>query len=503
VGADLTSDREFPLDANGRHVSSTSAQRWVLALTSLASLMVALDMLVVTTALSTIRLRLGASIEELEWTVTTYTLTLAVLLMTAAALGDRFGRRRVFIAGLGVFTAASAACALAPGVGWLVAARAVQGAGAAMTLPLALALLSAAYPPEQRARALGLFSGLTGLAILGGPLVGGAVTQGLAWQWIFWINVPIGLLVIPLVQTRVAESFGTGTSLDLGGLGLVTTGALGLVWGLIRANTVGWGSIEVVASLAAGALLVAAFVAWELRRSEPMLPMAFFRSGAFSAGNAVSFLMFGSVFGVVFFFAQFLQTTLHYGPLGAGLRMVPWTVTLFVIAPLAGTWVSRVGERPLIVGGLALQAVGFAWVALIAEPGLAYPALVTPLVLAGCGASMAMPAAQNAVLGSVPRSAVGKASGTFNTLRQLGGVVGVATLAAVFTGTGGYASAQAFADGFGPAASVAAAMSLAAALAGLGTPGRPSARTATAPDAVPAPRVEPVPAEALWTERSA
>src|SRR6266545_3963225 len=380
--------RESPMRYSGGHVSSSertnlssrSARRWVLALTSMASLMVMLDMLVVTTALSTIRLHLGASIEQLEWTVNAYTLSLAVLLMTASALGDRFGRRRLLVAGLGLFTAASAACALAPSVGWLIAARAVQGAGAAMVVPLAMALLGAAFPAEQRARALGFFSGVTGLATVGGPLVGGAVVQGLAWQWIFWLNVPIGLLLIPLVLSRIEEGLGSRTSLDLGGLALVTGAALGLVWGLVRANGSGWGSLEVVASLAAGALLLVAFVA-----------------------------------------------------------------------------------------GMLLQAAGFAWIALIARPGLAYPAMVPPLVVAGCGVSMAMPAAQNAVIGAVPRSAIGKASGTFNTLRQLGGTFGIAILAAVFAGTGGYASAQAFSDGFAPAIGVAAGLSLVAAVAGLWT----------------------------------
>jgi EmrB/QacA subfamily drug resistance transporter len=473
------------VERNRTRASSTPAQRWVLALTSLASLMVMLDTMVVTTALSTIRMHLGASIEELAWTVNAYTLSFAVLLMTAAALGDRFGRRRLLVIGIGLFTVASAACALAPGIGWLIVARAVQGAGSAMTMPHALALLSAAFPPARRARALGLFASVTGLATLGGPMIGGAVTQGLAWQWIFWLNVPVGLLLIPLVRRRIDESLGTDTSLDFGGLALVTGAALGLVWGLVRGNAAGWASPEVVVSLAAGALLAVAFVAWELRAREPMLPMRFFRSRAFSAGNASSFLMFGSIFGAAFFFAQFLQTTLHYGPLGAGLRLAPWTVTLFVVAPIAGAWVNRVGERPLMVGGLLMQAAGFGWIALIASPGLAYPAMIPPLVLAGCGVSMAMPATQNSVMGSVPRSAIGKASGAFNTLRQLGGTFGIVILAAVFASTGGYASAEAFSDGFAPAIGVAAGLSMAAAVAGLWAPGRRGAAEEIAQPSVP------------------
>jgi EmrB/QacA subfamily drug resistance transporter len=461
-------------------ITSKAPQTWVLALASVASLMVALDALVVTTALSTIRLDLGASIADLEWTVNAYSLSFAVLLMTAAALGDRFGRRRLFAGGLGLFVAASAACALAPGVGWLIAARAVQGAGAALVMPLSLALLSAAFPPERRAWAMGIFSGVTGIAVLGGPLVGGAIAQGIAWQWIFWLNVPIGLLVIPFVLRRMDESFGPRTALDVAGVALATGASLGVVWGLVRGNSAGWGSREVVGSLVAGALLAVAFVAWELRAREPMLPMQLFRSRAFSSGNAANFFMVASLFGAVFFMAQFLQTANGYGPLGAGLRLMPWTATLFVVAPIAGSLVNRLGERPLIAGGLLLQASGMAWIASIAAPHMAYSGLVAPLILAGCGVSMAMPAAQNVVMSAVRPEAIGKASGTFNTVRQLGGVFGIAILVAVFTGAGGYGSAQAFSDGFSPALGVSAALSLAGAVAGAALPRRRSA-TETAP----------------------
>ena len=468
---------------SSKKTSSTAAQRWVLLLTSVASFMVGLDILVVTTALPVIKQDLGASIGELEWIVTAYALSFAVLLMTAAALGDRFGRRRLFIAGIGLFTLASAASALAPGIGWLIAARAVQGAGSAMLMPHALALLSAAYPPQRRARALGVFSGVVGLSILGGPIVAGAVVQGLTWQWIFWLNVPIGLLLIPLVAARIEESFGPRARLDAAGVLLVTGAALGLVWGLVRGNAVGWGSAEVIVPLAAGAVLAGGFVAWELRTGQPMLPMRFFRSRAFSAGNAASFLMFGSVFGTVFFFAQFLQIAHGYGPLGAGLRLAPWTATLSLVAPVAGSLVDRIGERPLVAGGLTLQAAGFGWIALIARPGLSYPALIAPMLLAGIGVSMAMPAAQNAVMGAVPPAAIGQASGTFNMLRQLGGAFGIAILAAVFSAAGSYASPDAFSTGFTRAVGVAALLSLGAAVAGMFLPGRRGSAAAVPPGA--------------------
>jgi EmrB/QacA subfamily drug resistance transporter len=449
-----------------------STNAWVLALTSVASLMVALDTLVVSTALTTIRQDLGASIEELEWTVNSYNLSLAVLLLPAAALGDRFGRRRVFAAGLLLFAATSAVCALAPGVGWLIAARAVQGAGAALVISLALAIVSAAYPPARRGAAIGILEGITGLAVVGGPVIGGAISQGLSWEWIFWVNVPIGVVALPLVLARIDESFGSDIGLDVRGLALVGGGALGIVWGLVRGNTAGWDSLEVVLALAVGAALVAAFVAWELRTREPMLPMRFFRSRGFSAGNAATFFLFASLFGAVFFFAQFLQTGLGHDPLEAGLRLVPWTATLFFVAPVAGALADRIGERPLVSGGLALQAAGMAWLALIAEPGLAFTEMLAPSIVTGLGASAAIPTSANAVVGAVSVGAVGKAAGANGMLRELGGVFGIAVAVAVFAGAGSYASAAAFSEGFAAAIGVAALLSLAGAVTGLALPAR-------------------------------
>ena len=443
---------------------STGRARWVLALTSVAALMVMLDMLVVTTALTTIRAKLGASIEELEWTVGAFTLSLAVLLITASALGDRYGRRTVFVVGIAVFTAASVACAMAPSTGWLIAARALQGAGAAAVMPQAMALLTAAYPGPRRARALGIFSSITGLATLGGPMVGGAVVQGIDWQWIFWLNVPLGAVLIPLALARIDESRVAGRRMDPVGLLLGSAAALGVVWALVRGNAVGWTSAQVLGPLAAGILTGVAFVRWEIRARQPMLPMRYFRSRAFAAGNAAVFLMYASIMGSAFFLTQYLQLGLGYSPLGAGLRLVPWTVTLFVVAPIAGALVSRVGDRPLIAAGLAAQAAGFARIALLARPGLPYPALIAPLMLAGVGVSAAMPATQNAVLGAVPREGVGQASGTFNTLRQLGGTFGIAAMAAVFTTAGGYVT---IANGVRYALVVGAGLSAVAALAGL------------------------------------
>ena len=390
----------------------TSTQRWILALAALAAFMTALDTLVVTTALSTIRTDLGASVEGLEWTVNAYNLSFAVLLMTAAAVGDRLGRRRLFVAGIAVFGLASAACALAPSVGALIAARAAQGVGAALVTTLALTLISAAFPPERRGAALGVFFAVNGLAVAGGPLVGGAVTEGIAWEWIFWLNVPIAAVLIPLALARIPESRGPDTALDLPGLALVTGGMFGVVWGLVRGNPAGWGSAEVLVALLGGLGLIAAFVAWQLRAREPMLPMRFFRSRAFSAGNAAIAAAVAGLFCAVFFVSQFLQVGLGSGPLEAGLRQLPWTATLFFVAPVAGILVDRFGERPFLIAGPLLQAGGMGWIALIADASMTYSQLIAPMIVAGVGISMTFPAAQNSVVSSVPESALGKASGT-------------------------------------------------------------------------------------------
>ncbi len=465
----------------------STKQRWALALASVAAFMISMDSLVVATALSTIRRALGSSIETLEWTVNAYNLTFAVLLVTGAALGDRFGRRRMLVAGLALFSAASAACALSPAIGWLIVARAVQGVGGALVLPLALTLLSAAFPPERRGRALGFFVGMVGLGTLVGPLVGGAVVQGLAWEWIFWINVPIGLVAIPLILARVEESLGPNSRLDFGGLVLVTGGVFGLVWALVRGNGSGWSSLEVIAALAAGALLLAAFVAWELRAPAPMLPMRFFRRRAFSAANAVNLCLYASQFGTLFLLAQYLQVALGYGPLGAGLRLMPWSGLMMIFGPIGGALADRIGERPLAVGGLLMQTIGMGWLALSAGPGLAYSQMLPPLVVSGIGPSMAMPATQRSIIGAVAPDEIGKASGAGSTLRWLGAVLGIAILTAVFAGRGSLASPQAFTHGFGAAIGVAAALALVGAIVGLGMPGRPGPSELRSMQPVPVP----------------
>lgn len=450
----------------------TNKQKWVLLLTSISSLMVALDVTVVSTALSSMRVHLHASIEELEWTVNAYGLSFAVLLMTASAIGDRVGRRAMYAGGLALFVLASIGCALSPTVGWLIAARTVQGVGAAIVAPMSLSLLTVAFPPERRGTALGIFGGISGLAVIAGPVLGGAVTQGLAWQWIFWLNVPIGLLAIPFVLRRIDESFGPRVRMDVPGLVLVTVAAFGLVWGLVRGNTAGWGSPEIVIALGGGLLLAIAFVLCELRTRQPMLPMRLFANRSFALGNVVMFLMFGSLFSAVFFMAQFQQAVLGASPLEAGIRLLPWTGTVFFVSPISGALVDRVGERPLLTLGLLLQGLGFGVIALTASPTVSYGTLVGPMLAAGAGIALALPAAQNAVFTAVRGSELGTASGTMSTMRQLGGAFGLAIVVAAFTGAGDYASPAAFSDGFVAAITVSSVLSLLGVLAAIGLPGR-------------------------------
>jgi EmrB/QacA subfamily drug resistance transporter len=461
-------------------------QRWTLILTSVAALMVGLDLTVVTTALNTIRVDLGASVAELDWTINAYTLTIGMLLLTAAAVGDRLGRRRVLAAGLAVFTAASAACALAPSVAALIAARAAQGVGTAMVLPQALALLAAAFGPETRAKAMGLFAGITGLAILAGPVIGGLVVQGLAWQWIFWLNVPIGVVLIPLVARHLAEARGPRAAFDLGGLALSAAALLGLMWGLVRGSAAGWASAEVSGSLAAGAALLVTFITWERRVSSPMLPPRLLRNVPFVSANAAGFLMTGAMMSGVVFFVQYLQAARGEGPLDAGVRLLPLTATLFIVAPLAGRLVGRLGERAIVMAGLLCQAAGLAWLAF--STGDSYPAMVPAMVLAGAGASAVMPAAQHAAIGAAGHEAIGTASGVYNAMRQVGGAFGIAIASAVFTATGSFAAPAAVTHGTRMALAVTAALAAAGALAGTGLR---ATRPAAHPVPVPVTPAEP------------
>ncbi|HYF26504.1 MAG TPA: MFS transporter [Baekduia sp.] len=460
---------------------------WTLALTGVALFMTALDNLVVGVALPSIRADLGGSIEALEWTVNAYTLAFAVLLVPGAALGDRFGRRRMFLLGVGVFTVASALAALAPTIEALVATRALQGVGAAIVTPLTLTMVSEAVAPERRAAALGIWGGISGLGVALGPFVGGAVVEGIAWQWIFWLNVPVGLALLPLAAARLSESHGADRHLDLPGLALVGTGLLGVTFGIVRGEALGWTSATVAGSLSAGLVLLVLFGAWERRAREPMLPPRFLRARAFTLTNAAGFAMFFGTFGSIFLLSQYFQTAQGLGPFEAGLRTLPWTGMPMIVAPLAGVLSQRIGTKPLMVLGLGLQAVALAWLAVVTEPTTPFGSFVVPFVLAGSGMALVFPTAAATVLASVRPSDAGKASGATNAVREVGGVLGVAVLASLFAAHGGYASPQAFTDGLVAALPVAVAvLAVGAVLAAL-VPGRGLPARAPAPTAAPAP----------------
>jgi EmrB/QacA subfamily drug resistance transporter len=443
--------------------SSRTALRTLLVV-SVALFMTALDNLIVTVALPSIRADLGASIESLEWTVNAYTLTFAVLLIPAAALGDRFGRKRMFLTGLALFTAASAAAGLAPSSGALVAARALQGVGGAIITPLTLTLLAAAYPPERRGFALGIWAGVSGFGVAVGPLLGGLVVEGLAWQWIFWVNVPVGLLLLPVAARSLRESHGPDARLDVPGVAFVGLGLFGVVLGLIRGNADGWTSPLVLTAIGAGVALVAAFLLWERRAAHPMVPLSLFASRAFAATNAVSFVMFFGMFGSIFLLTQVLQYAMGAGPLDAGLKMLAWTGTIAIVAPIAGATADRVGPRAFLTTGLALQGAALLWMASVTEPGLGYASLVAPFVMAGAGMALCFAPSAATVLASVRPEQAGQASGVTNAVRELGGVFGVAVLSSVFSASGSYASPQAFVDGAAPAVTVGALVVLAGAL---------------------------------------
>lgn len=428
-------------------------------LTGVAFFMVVLDGLVVITALPSIHRELGGNVATLQWAVNAYNMAFAAGIITAAALGDRFGRRRVYLIGLVIFTAASVACALAPSAGFLSAARTVQGLGAATITPLSLTILTSAFPSERRGAVIGIWSGIAGLGAIGGPLVGGAVTQGLSWHWIFWVNVPVGIVALIGSRFILQESHGARSRLDVPGLVLVSGASVALVWGLVEAPQDGWTSPEIVASIAGGICLLAAFLAREARADEPMIPLPLFRNTTFSAAVGALFLMTAATFGAVFLTSQFFQFALGNSPLGTGLRLLPWTATPCLSA-VAGALSDRIGCRALMVPGFAMLAAGYGWIAVIAGTDASYGGYVLAFLLAGVGIAMVVPAGSAAALSAVPPEQLGKASGVSNTLQRWGAVLGVAIATAVFDARGSLASPETITNGYRPGLAVAAGLSV-------------------------------------------
>src|SRR6516162_6583852 len=487
--------RRSPATRRDRATTSESAPRlgWILGLTSTAYFMVVLDALVVVTALPRMQHDLHVGIPTLQWTVNAYGITVAAGIITAAALGDRLGRRRIFVCGVALFTLASAACALAPNASLLIAARALQGFGGAIILPLSLTILTTAFPVERRGMIVGIYGGLAGLAVALGPIIGGAVIQGIDWHWIFWINVPIGAAALLLAMRLLPDSYGAQERLDPLGVTLVTGGIVAIVWALVRANQAGWASAEIVSCLVGGAVLLLAFAAWEQRVSEPMVPLRLFRSRAFAAGNATTFLMTGAIFAAGFLVTQEFQLARGYSPVSAGVRLLPFFATPMLISPIAGAVSDRIGRRPVMATGLFMLTAGLAWAALRGSLSTNWVELDIALLIAGVGVSMALPTVLNAV---APRE-LGKASGINYMMQRLGPAVAIAVASAVFAAYGRLGTPASVTGGFKPALAACAGFALLAAL---------SALVITPPKAQPAPahaeggssaRPEPATADAV------
>ncbi|GIG55023.1 MFS transporter [Demequina activiva] len=448
----------------------------VIAAASLPMFMAMLDNLVVTNALPVLATDLNASLEHLQWFINAYSLSFASFILMAVALGDRFGRRRVFMWGVGVFTAASILCALATSPEFLIAARAIQGIGAAALLPLSLAILTTNVEPRQRPLAIGIWGGVGGLGVALGPVIGGAVVEGLTWHAIFWLNVPVGLLSIPLIRFALKETYGDRVRLDLAGLVLGMAGVFGVVFGIVRGNEAGWTSGQVLAGLVGGGAMLIAFALWERRTSAPLLPLTLFRDRSFTAANTVGLIFSLGMFGSIFILIQFLQVVQANSPLEAGVMTMPWTLAPLFVAPLTGLLTPRVGTRALIVAGLAAQTVGLAWLAAILDPAVSYGQLVPAFLLCGIGMALVFAPSSTAVLANMREADHAKASGTNSTMREIGVALGIAVLAAVFTASGGEFTPTGYTDAASDAVFVGAAALAVATVVGLFLPSRAQAR---------------------------
>ena len=446
---------------------------WVaIVATSLPMFMATLDNLVMTSALPVIRADLGSSVGQLSWFMNAYTLSFATFMLTAATLGDRIGRRRMMLVGITVFTLASIASALSTTSEALIAARAVQGLGAAAIMPLSLTLLAAAVPPQMRAAAIGIWGGVSGLGVALGPVIGGAVVEGVSWQAIFWLNVPVAVVAVPLMLLAVRESRGTWQRLDLVGAGLLGGAVFLGIWGIVHGNDDGWSSAGVLGSLVAAAVLVPAYLLWSRGRAHAVLPLRLFASRGFSVANVIGLTFTIGMFGTVFLLAQYLQIVQGYTPFEAGLRTLPWTAAPMVVAPIAGAIAGRTGLRSLLVTGLVLQTASLVWFAALTENGSGYASFVPPLLMAGVGMGLTFAPSATAVLDGLPESEFAVASSANSTLREFGVALGIALLTAVFLGNGGELTPTGYDGAIGPALLTGAAAVAVAVVAALFAPGR-------------------------------
>ncbi|MCX7521220.1 MFS transporter [Microbacterium sp. STN6] len=454
---------------------------WVAILAaSVPMFMATLDNLVVTSALPVINRDLGAGIEELQWVVNAYAISFSAFMLMAVALGDRFGRRTVFLVGIALFTGASILSALSTAPWILIGARALQGVGAAALMPLSLTLLVGSVPQRMRAAAIGIWGGISGLGVALGPLIGGAVVEGFNWQAIFWLNVPVGIISVPLVLLALPNGFGARVRADIVGLLLAGLGVLALVYGIVRGNDAGWDSAEILSALVGGTALLVAFVLWELRASAPLLPMRLFRDRSFTVANLVGITFSFGVFGIVFILIQFLQVVQGHSPLEAGVMTMPWTLAPMVVAPLTGLFSRRIGTRLPIVVGLVLLTVAMVWLALSLSATVEYSVIVVPFLMAGIGMGLVFAPSSTAVLANMAYADHAKASGSNSTLREIGVALGIAALTAVFTGAGGTITPTGYVDAAIPAVLVGAGALALAAVIALALPSRRAERAAAA-----------------------
>ncbi|ADJ48572.1 major facilitator transporter [Amycolatopsis mediterranei S699] len=446
---------------------------WALALVSVCAFLTSLDVMVVVTAIPTIKVDLGAGLADLEWTINAYNLAFACLMLTGAALGDRFGRRRMYVIGLAAFTIASIMAASAGSIDILIIARVIQGVAAGVSIPVSLALLADATPPEKRGAAMGIWGSVAGIAIAAGPVIGGIITQGISWHWIFWLNVPFGIAATVGSALLLRESKGPRPKIDVPGLLLASTGLFGLVWAAVRAPSIGWGSFEAYGSVVGGVVLLALFVAWEFKAKYPMLPMEYFRHRGFTVANISAFLQHFALIGALFVLAQLFQFGLGSNAMVSGLQLLAWTAMPLVVAPFAGKLADKHGSKPFMVAGLALLGIGLLWIGLVTSAGVGYGSLVVPLIFGGAGIAMCLPTTINLVFASVPPEDAGVASGVNSALRELGGVFGVVALGAAFAANGSFESAEASLSGFQAALVLGGIVALVGTAVALFAPGKP------------------------------
>jgi EmrB/QacA subfamily drug resistance transporter len=433
----------------------------LLFITCIALFMAMLDNLVLGVALPSIQEDLGASLTDLEWFMNAYTLAFAVLLIPFSVLGDSIGRKKVFLAGVVIFTLGSLLSGLSDSSIGLILSRALQGVGGAAIVPLSLTLVNSAFPPEKRAAAIGLWSGISGLGLSIGPLVGGLIMEGAPWQMIFYVNVPIGIIAFLLGLKWLEESHGIRKPLDTIGVLLLVTGLFGLIFGLERGNSEGWSSALVLGSIISGAILLLLFYVWERSRVSPMIRFDLFRRKNYTFYVFAGFWMNAGVFGAIFLLTLFLQQAQGNTPLGAGLKEMSWTTMTMIAAPLAGLAISRFGSKNVLLSGLFLQAAGLTWFALLIQSqGAATPFvnMLAPMMLAGTGMGLSFTPLSHGSISAVPEDASGEASGIGNATRELGGVFGIAISGLIFQSGSAIRSPEDFASHIVPSLGAGALM---------------------------------------------